>query len=154
MLGRLNSHELRPLVDPGVFFAEKIDLSSRRNNAICYDLILINFLKFQPILIIFSDLAGSGIREGFGKLSEHPSEMSGRFALPPSGGAGLGFIGRRPTKNLRKKGVACRSAKKIHFEQNLDKRSQECGIDIKNKIVLKIYFCHNINKIFTSSSKA
>ena len=37
MLGRLNSHELRPLVDPGVFFAEKIDLSSRQNNAICYD---------------------------------------------------------------------------------------------------------------------
>ena len=36
MLGRLNSHELRPLVDPGVFFAEKIDLSSRRNNAISY----------------------------------------------------------------------------------------------------------------------
>jgi hypothetical protein len=35
MLGRLNSHELRPLVDPGVFFAEKIDLISRRNNAAC-----------------------------------------------------------------------------------------------------------------------
>jgi hypothetical protein len=48
MLGRLNSHELRPLVDPGVFFAEKIDLSPRRNNAICYEPQLISELINFP----------------------------------------------------------------------------------------------------------
>jgi|APFre7841882724_1041349.scaffolds.fasta_scaffold780741_1 hypothetical protein len=50
MLGRLNSHELRPLVDPGVFFAEKIDLSSRRNNAICY----IYAISLKIITILFN----------------------------------------------------------------------------------------------------
>jgi hypothetical protein len=69
MLGRLNSHELRPLVDPGVFFAEKIDLSSRRNNAICYDQELINLLKIQPIQIIPIIFPTQAIIDDPGKLS-------------------------------------------------------------------------------------
>jgi hypothetical protein len=45
---------------------------------------------------------------GFSSISPFPS------------GAGLGFIDRRPTQNLRIKGVVCsKSAKKIHLEGTL-----------------------------------